>query len=355
MGIPKVKTKILSLTILIGLQFVFATSGDCQAWVASKGTGAFSISYINNLDNKEYFGHGETYIMIPPDPICSGVLGFSEQYCQQVPPTGLQVSDFGRLRTQGVYFDVAYSVTDKLGLTISIPYLAPKYDAPAEETSTYFSAHHFPDGSVPLDDGRYHGFFQELAFRARYNVAMHPFLITPFVQYNQPSNGYPTFSHAIVGRNVNSIAFGSYFGKTLGGFLSNAYVQGDYAFAFDEKVLDISRHRSQFEGEVGYFITPEVRAFTTFSAQITHGGLDGPQEIGLPFYTNPQFVHHSQITRDNYADIAFGAQYSISNRMDVYGLVQHMIIGRNLHALKYGLTFGMSWGWGGSPQRPCHC
>lgn len=349
------KRKILGLTVLIGLQLVFATSGNCQAWVSSKGTGAFSISYINNFDNKEYFDHGELYVTIPADPVCSMVLKFSEQYCAQVPPGGLKVQDFGRLRTQGVYFDVAYSFTDKLGLTVSIPYLAPKYDAPTNETSQYFSAHHFPDGSVPLDDGHYHGFFQDFGFRVRYNVAAHPFLITPFVQYNQPSNGYPTFSHAIVGRNVNSIAFGSYIGGTLGGFLSDAYAQGDYAFAFDETVLNISRHRSVFEGEFGYFITPEIRAFTTLSAQITHGGLHGPQDVGLPFYTNPKFVHHSQITRDNYMDIAVGGQYSISNRVDVYGLIQHMITGRNVHGLKYGFTFGTSWGWGGSPQRPCHC
>jgi hypothetical protein len=324
----------------VGLQALFTTAGHCQAWVSPKGTGSFSVSYINELDNTDYFGHGEHYVLIPPNPVA---------------PNGYKLENFGELRTQGAYFDFAYSLTDKLGLTVSIPYLAPKYTAPPGETNAFFSAHHFADGSVPLDDGHYHGSFQDFGLRVRYNLATHPFLITPFVQYNQPSNGYLTYSHAIVGRHVKSIVFGSYIGSTLGGFLSNAYAQGNYALAFDEKVLNISRHRSLLEGEFGYFIRPDLRAFTILSAQITHGGLNGPYDIGLPDPTNPLFLHHSQITRDNYLNAGFGGQYSLNDRIDFYGLVSHMITARNLHGLAYGITFGMSWGFGGSPLRPCHC
>ena len=322
------------------LQLVFSGIGWCQAWVAPKGTGSFSISYINYFTDQDYFGHGEHFILIPPNPLT---------------PNGFKLENFGKLRTQGVYFDFSYSITDKLGLTASLPYLAPKYDAPAGETNAFFSAHHFPDGSVPLDDGNYHGSFQDFGFRLRYNVAAHPFLITPFVQYNQPSHDYLTFSHAIVGRNVKNIAFGSYIGGTLGSFLPDAYAQGSYALAFDEKVLGISRHRSLLEGEFGYFLKPELRAFTILSAQITHGGLDAPYDLGMPVAENPLFFNHSKITRDNYLDIGLGGQYSLNDRVDFFGLVQHMITGRNVHGMKYGITFGFGWGFGGSPQRPCHC
>ncbi len=144
-------------------------------------------------------------------------------------------------------------------------------------------------------------------------------------------------------------------GGTLDQILPNAYVQGSYALAFDEKILGISRRRNLMEAEFGYFLKPELRAFTILSGQVTNGGLDAPYDLGDPIPENPLFFHHSQITRDNYLDIGIGGQYSLNDRMDLFGLVSHMITARNLHGLTYGITFGISWGFGGSPQRPCHC
>jgi hypothetical protein len=330
----------IRITLAVCVVLLIPVSLYAQAWVSPKGTGSISISYLNNLDNRDYFGHGEPFIDIPPNPMC---------------PSGCRLDNFGELRTQGVYFDFAYSFTDKLGLTVSIPYLAPKYTAPTDLTSAFFAAHAFPDNSIPLDDGKYHGSFADFGFRLRYNVASAPFLITPFIEYNQPSHDYLFYSHAIVGRNVKSFSLGTYVGGTIDRLIPNAYMQGRYSLSFDEKVLDISRKRSIGEFEFGYFIKPEIRAFTILAAQITHGGVDAPYDLGEPDPNNPLFFHHTQITRDNYLNLSLGGQYSINDRVDFFGVVTHMLTARNLHGLDYSLTFGFSWGFGGSPQRPCHC
>ena len=65
---------------------VLATSGQCQAWISPKGTGSFAVSYINESYNTDYFGHGEHYILIPPNPLT---------------PNGYKLENFGKLRTQG--------------------------------------------------------------------------------------------------------------------------------------------------------------------------------------------------------------------------------------------------------------
>jgi hypothetical protein len=284
--------------------------------------------------NKDYFGRGEDFIDTP--------LG--------------RITNFGELRTQGVYFDFSYSFTDKLGFTASIPFLAPKYTAPppTEVVNALLAPHVFPDGSIPLDDGRYHGSFQDFTFRFRYNLT-HPFMITPYVEYGLPSHDYLIYSHAIVGRNVKSLGVGVYLGGTLDQVLPNSYIQGRYGYAFDEKVLGISRGRNLMEMEFGYFFTPSIKGFTILASQVTNGGLDAPYDLGPPDPVNPLFFHHTQITRDNNLDIGFGGQYSINDRFDVFGLISHMITARNSHGLKYGINVGMSWGFGGSPQRPCHC
>lgn len=336
---------LYAAVLLIWLQFAIPEIGHCQAWVPSKGTGSFSSSYINDYSNEDYFGHGEHYIITPVDVTAPDGTFY---------PAGTKLDQFGEVRTQGAYFDFAYSFTDKLAVTASIPYFSAKYTVSSDATNAFFVPHRFPDGSIQLDDGHYHGSFADIGVRVRYNLTSHPFFITPFIEYNGPSHDYLFYSHGIVGRHVNSIGIGSYFGDTLS-FLPNVYVQGRYGLAFDEKILDIPRKRSTMEFETGYFFTENVRGFMILSAQITHGGLNVPYDLGEPVASNPLFFHHTQITRDNFLNIGFGGQYSLNSRVDFFGLVAHMLAARNLHGLTYGLTFGISYGFGGAPQRPCHC
>jgi hypothetical protein len=344
-GAKKLKRILYTTVVLIALQFASTEIANCQAWTSSKGTGSFSFSYINDLSNKDYFGHGEHFIITPVDVTSPDGTFY---------PAGTKLDQFGEVRTQGAYFDFAYSITDKLAVTGSIPYFSVKYTVSNDATNAFFVPHRFPDGSIQLDDGRYHGSFADIGVRVRYNITSNPLFITPFIEYNGPSHDYLFYSHGIVGRHVNSVAIGSYFGNTLS-FLPNTYVQGRYGLALDEKILGISRKRSTMELETGYFFTEAARGFLVLSAQITHGGLNAPYELGEPVASNPLFFHHTQITRDNFLNIGFGGQYSLNSRVDFFGLVAHMITARNLHGLTYGLTFGMSYGFGGAPQRPCHC
>lgn len=342
------KSAIKSLFRLICVLFLLGVANFSygQAWISPKHTGAISISYLNDFSNKDYFGHGENFIITPVDVTAPDGTFY---------PKGTKLDQFGEVRTQGVYFDFAYSFTDKLAVSASLPYLAPKYTVSSDATNAFFAPHRFPDGSIQLDDGHYHGSFQDIGLRVRYNLTTRPFQITPFAEYNTPSHDYLYFSHGIVGRHVKNFAMGTYLGGTLERYIPNLYIQGRYGFSFDETILNISRHRSMGEVETGYFFTESLRGFMILAGQITHGGLNAPYDLGEPLASNPLFFHHTQITRDNYLNIAFGGQYSLNDRVDFFGLVQHMLTARNLHGLTYGITFGFSWGFGGAPQRPCHC
>lgn len=334
------KSFVVALVAFLLFQISFAVQGSCQAWTASKGTGSISISYLNEFSDKTFFGNGDTFRINPV--------------------TGLKENNSGDIRTQGVYFDFGYSITDKLAVTASIPYLAKRFDPPRGQDpfAPYSGRHLYPDGTVPLDDGNYHGSFQDIGLRVRYNVTMRPFPITPYVELNTPSNDYLFFSHATVGNHVTSVGIGVYMGGSIDRILPNAYIQGRYGYTFDEKILDYSRNRNIGDIEFGYFITPSIRAFTILAGEDTNGGLDTPLSPSFGpanAATNPEYFHHAQISRATYLNIGVGGQYSINERLDFYGLVAHTITARNLHNVEYGITLGLSWGFGGSPQRPCHC
>jgi hypothetical protein len=353
--------------------FLFAISLACQcvfgqsAWISPKGTYSFSISYQNNFSDRHSFGDGRDYLIV----------------------LGQKISDNGAVRIQGSYLDFGYSPTDKLAVSFDLPYLTARYENPktfpvkpdGTPIST-FGPHYFwqPGQPVPgvklIDNGEYHGGIQDVGFRVRYNIATHPFMITPYAQYNVPSHGYEFYSHAVYGNHVAEFQIGSF----LGGFLTDkTYLSGGYGLGLQRKIMGISRTHHHMELESGYFINEKIKAFGILHAQVTQGGLDLIQDpssynslpvffdaFGAPSqfaltgkggYTSNDalFLHHLQIQRDSYLNMTLGTEYSFNSSMSVYGAVEHTLTNRNLHILKYGLTFGVSWGFNGRAQRPCHC
>src|SRR5262249_11888883 len=161
---------------------------------------------------------------------------------------------------------------------------------------------------IPLDDGHYHGSFQDLNIRVRYNAWTHPFMITPFVEYITPTNGYMFYSHAIVGNHVRQLNVGVFLGSLIDRVLPNTYIHGRYSYGFPQEILGVSRTRQNGEFEMGYFFTPSIHAFGLLIGQVTNGGIDVPEDIPVTerVASNPVFFHHAQITRDNILDIAGG-------------------------------------------------
>ena len=102
------------------------------AWVAPKGTGFIGLSYQNNLVDRHAFGHGEDYLII----------------------NGHKDSQLGETRFQSVYLDFGYSLSNKLGISVSLPYTDTKYTKPPfNPIFGPFGPHKLSDGSIPLDNG----------------------------------------------------------------------------------------------------------------------------------------------------------------------------------------------------------
>src|SRR5262249_15487536 len=149
-------------------------------------------SYQNNFSDRHSLGDGREYLVV----------------------FGQKIYDNGSLRTQAAYADLSYSFTDKLQVGIDIPYISSKYMKPETfpigpngPISTFGPHYFWQQGqtgppTLPIDNGTYNGGIQDLGFRARYNIATHPFMITPFIQYSAPSHGYQFYSHAAYGNRI---------------------------------------------------------------------------------------------------------------------------------------------------------
>ena len=245
--------------------------------------------------------------------------------------------DRGHIRAETLLLDFTYGLTDKVELRVSLPYVASKYNGNRPHLLA-------PDFSQPnpVDDGAYHSTFQDFHFNVAYNISRKRLVLTPFVGTIMPSHGYEYFAHSAVGRDLRELQVGTYWAELLDAVLPGLFVQGRYSYGFAQHILDISHNRSNLDVEAGYFITPEFRAFALAAGQLTHGGVDLYGD-SLSVLGPVLYPHHDQISRDNFLNLGGGAAYTLTPSVDVFGSVIHTQAGRNVHALQYGVTVGVSW------------
>src|SRR5262245_39172674 len=223
---------------------LMANAASSQLWVHGKGWGTVSIGY-KNLYTKDHL-----------DELGNRL-------------------DRGRIRSNTLSMDLDYGVTRSLAVHVGLPLSMVKY--------TGNTPHYNPSVRF-IDDGTYHGGFQDFRFGARYNLVRNsPVVITPFVEGVVPSHDYVTFAHSAIGRGVRELLVGTNIGWRGGeSFLPNAFFQTRINYSFVEKVLGRSHNRTNIDMEVGYFLTPRLAVTGIASYAKHHEGLDYDSSRTIP-------------------------------------------------------------------------
>jgi hypothetical protein len=142
---------------------------------------------------------------LPPQGEGVVSLVFQDQYFKyHMLPT--QRVDLGQTRSRSMLVDVSYGITDKLAVSVGLPWMATKYTGRSPHPLRDFS------GPTPLDDGTWHSTVQDLRFDVRYNLTHNllnkGIVVTPYVGTILPSHDYPYFAHAGYGRRVKELQVG---------------------------------------------------------------------------------------------------------------------------------------------------
>jgi len=300
--------------MLVGLS---ALPVHAQAWLPAQGEGTVSLLYQDT--------------------------GVKYHYFTTTP------YDRGHIEGSTVLADVTYGVTDKFAVTIGIPWVASKYNGllPHPLASDVLAGVS-PARPNPIDDGTYHSTFQDFRFDVRYNITRKAVVLTPFVGSIVPSHDYTYFAHSAAGRDLNELQVGILASKLLDALAPGLFVQGRYSYGFIQQVLDMSHNQSNMDLEVGYFVTPRLRVLALSTGQVTHGGIDlDPPACQLCPASLPPLLllHHDQITRDNFVNLGGGVAYTLNERLDLFGSMLHTVYARNVHAIDYGVSVGVSLGF----------
>jgi hypothetical protein len=253
-----------------------ATDAKAQAWLQPRGEGSITL-YYDRLWATEHID----YLGRPNSP--------------------------GDMIWNNIGLDLSYSMSDRLAVRIGLPFVISKYDGALPHPTL--------GGVVPLDDGNWHGTFQDVSSELRFRATQGALVVTPFAGIGVPTHDYPTYGHGSPGRGLVEGRFGVAVGRLLDPLLPDAYVQVRYTYAVPEKVLGLSHNASQLGVDLGYLVGSALTLRAIGFWQQTYGGWRS--NVDFPPKTSLDYLHHDQLQRTGYFRLGGSVAYSITSAIDV--------------------------------------
>ena len=164
------------------------------------------------------------------------------------------------VRSNSLTLGIDYSVTDRLALGVSLPYVSSRYKGIN------------PHPGV-IDDGEVHGMVQDLRIDLRYMAFEGPIVFSPTVAWTQPSHDYEAMGHAAAGKGLQEFAVG-FAAAGAPTVVPGLFISGGTSYTFVEKVdPEFNVDRLNVELSVGYTVTPRLFARVSGAGQNTRDGL----------------------------------------------------------------------------------
>ena len=295
-----------------------SAAASAQEWLPPQGEAWLSFGYGNSFTTRHYFG------VIDPGE-----------------------TDVGHVRAQGYALQLGYGVTDRFTLSLGVPLADNKYYCTPEGPCT-------PHPFSNVDDGSYHGTLQDFRIGLDYQLLRGGLSLAPFVSVVIPSHSYVFFGHAAPGKDLHQYLLGFTAAAGLDRIVPGSYFVASYDYAFVERVLGINLDRSDFNIELGYFLsflTPALAVRFLGTGYYTHGGLEyhqPPDLFALP-NGNELFYHHDQIGKTRSVQLGGGLSYQLSGSTVVYASYLRSVYGRDVLKIDNGISFGVTWNF--SPKQ----
>jgi len=273
----------------------------------SKGHGSFSVGYQNTYVNGMFL------------PVPGGE------------------APIGYVRVQSISFDLNYYFADRWSAQLGIPYVEGRYrgpdphcitQAPPQCKGQVVPAQPHPESRF-LDDGSYHGAWQDWTVGLAYHGNIDDYMLTPTVIAYLPSNRYTFFANAAVGQDVPKLELAIDLAHQFE--LSNLYYRARAGHVFAKKTLGQSIDYNKLDLELGYFLDD------TWTVKVFGVGKKGQGYTGDYDQTTEQWYRHDQRAEHNYANLGAGFDYHANDKYIVSATVQRLVWGQFVFDFKYSL------------------
>ena len=291
---------------LLALSPVSGALAQTQTWVPGKGHGSASVAVQQ--------------LYIPTHTLFDGTHGFP-----------------GTITSRSLFLTLDYGLSDRLAIDASLPYKSNMFDGPGRHNPGTLDDDH---GQILVDDGQFHGGWQDGRVGLRYLLRDRPLRIVPFVGFGHPTHDYVTFAHSALGTGQWHLQMGVNVGRQFDPPFQKLYFQAGVAYSVLQKVEDRRVNHATFNAEVGYFLTPRLSVSVLATAQKTYNGFDFPKDY--PNLHDDHYFHHDQNLRNDFVNVGAAINYRLGERYSAFATYGHTAWGENAHLIDYAITVGLS-------------
>jgi hypothetical protein len=253
--------------------------------------------------------------------------------------------DAGTTDTHALQLSGVLSLSEKWKVYGSIPYVRKRLIDPigygTHNPRVDFYEYTPPDLRF-VDDGDYHGGFQDLSVGVQYLALDGPLRVSPFVSYGTPVSDYPIYGSAIIGTGLNVLQLGVSLDFTP--YFSDWNFQADISYAISEKVLGVDLNYWLMYFAASYYVTPRFAPRLFLTSRITPNALNYPEDFE-PYeekYDNENGWRHDQTIKHEYINAGFGFDYIVSERYGISATYYRTIHAENLLEIDKAFTLGLT-------------
>ena len=276
-----------------------------------------------------------------------GAIGLEYQYIRTGAfDTSFGELDIGNTDAHAYILSASYDITDKLTVFGSLPWIQKRHQGALPHNATVDFQNFQPPDLRVVDDGTYHGGWQDLFVGMRYLARDERLKLSPFISYGLPTNDYPFYGHAAIGRNLWHVPVGVAWSFTP--YFDDWYLEGDVAYVFTEKTLGHDVSHWLVNLRFGYFVTP--RFAPKIFASVKHGteGLDWPDDFDVTNLDTEEFYYHDRTIKHNWVNAGAGFDFFIDGNWAVHGTWFTMVRPEQVNIVERAWTLGITRYFGAS-------
>lgn len=247
-----------------------------------------------------------------------------------------------------------YALSDRWTAFAALPYVQKRFNAgaqfngdPHNPNDPWWIDFQPPDRRF-IDDGDYHGGFQDLTAGVQYLALDGPLTVSPYIAYGVPTTDYPFYAKAAIGANLWNIPVGA--DLTYIPYFSDWSFRGNLAYVFSEQPLDINVDYWLAYLSAGYWFKPSFSVNVFLTAKYIREGLVMPWDFtDDPTYGNyPEdfdtitWWQHDRLLGHRFANLGLAFDYFLNDRYQLSGSYFQGIWAEQTNEVDYAFTLALT-------------
>ena len=248
--------------------------------------------------------------------------------------------DIGETDTHVLLLSGVASLGERWTVFGSIPYVQKRHQGAGVHNPNVDFVTFTPPDLRLVDDGDYHGGFQDITVGARYRAVDGPLTVSPFLTFGTPMSNYPTYGNAAIGKQLWEVAAGAAIDFTP--YFSDWHFQADISYVFSEEVLGFDLDYWFWYVSASYFVTPRLAPRVFLVQRNAPNALSFPEDFPLGF-DNEQFYQHDRTLKHNFINGGIGVNYIINDQYAILANVFKTFEADNVVEVEFSFTLGLDY------------